>query len=161
TALGRIGRASATAWESIIAGLASNRARVRELTPLALREAYDTALVDALARFAGRSRYPGAVRAAGYRALFALALQPPVWDGLWWRLGPHGYIEDSYEARPRRPKTQAWAGTAAVWEGLSRALDDPDVEVRRVAIESAPVHLDRVVVARLVRLFDEPDVAAD
>jgi putative membrane-bound dehydrogenase-like protein len=161
TALNRIGRADPAAWGHIIAGLASDRPHLREATAFALRETYEPSLIAALVRFAGRSTQPGFARAAGYRALFALARQPPEWDGLWWRLGPHGYIEDSYEARPSLPKTTSWAGTAAVMEALSLALGDPDAQVRRAAIEAAKLNLDRAVVARLVGLFDDPAMSAD
>ena len=161
TALNRVGRADSTAWESIIEGLASDRPRVREGSALAVRETYDPSLIAALSRFAGRMSHPGTVRAAGYRALFALAHQPPEWDGLWWRLGPLGFFEDSYDATPSLPKTREWSATPAVIEALCQALDDSDVRVRRVAIAAATLKLDRAVIERLVRLFDDPVMASD
>jgi putative heme-binding domain-containing protein len=161
TALNRIGRTTAATWEAMIHGLASDRPRVREGTALALRETYDANLIAALAQFAGRSSHPGSVRASAYRVLFSLAWQPPKWDGLWWRLGPWGYFEDSYDATPRLPKTREWAGTNAVFDALQHAIGDPDAAVRHVAIEAAALKLDRVVIAGLIRLFDDPVMAAD
>ncbi len=154
TALNRIGRSEPSAWEDIIEGLASNRPRVREGTAFALRETYETALVQALARFASRTQLPGSVRSAACRNLFALHREPPEWDGLWWRLGPMGYMEDARDARPPRPKTQEWQGTPLVIDALHAALDDPDPAVRSAAIENAKHALDQGTVDRLVRLFD-------
>ena len=161
TALNRIGRADAAAWQDIIEGLASDRSRVKQGTAFALRETYDLPLIAALARFAERSSHAGTVRAAGYRALFALARQPPEWEGLWWRLGPFGYIEDSHDAGSGPPKIREWAGTPGVIEGLCHALDDSDAHVRRIAADAATLKLDRAVIARLVRLFDDPAMEAD
>jgi putative heme-binding domain-containing protein len=161
TALNRIGRAQPTAWAEVVSGLASDREMVREGTMFALRETYDPSLIAALVRFARHLSLPGPVRAGAYRTLLAMGHQPPEWDGLWWRLGPLGYIEDSHDVRPSLPKTRAWEGTAAVIEALYQALDDVDPHVRRTAVAWAAHELDRGTVARLVRLFDDPELAAD
>ena len=68
---------------------------------------------------------------------------PAEWDGLWWRLGPLGYVEDARDATARPPKTRDWAGTAAVIAALHAALDDPDPLVRRAAVENATLALDQ------------------
>ena len=86
---------------------------------------------------------------------------PAEWDGLWWRLGPLGYVEDAREATARPPKTRAWAGTSAVTAALHAALDDPNPLVRRAAIENATLSLGPATVERLVRLFDDPAAAGD
>ena len=161
TALNRIGRADAAAWDGVVEGLASDRPLVRDGTRLALRETYEAPLVSALARFAGRATLPGAVRATAYRALFDLHRMPAEWDGLWWRLGPLGYVEDARDATARPPRTRDWAGTSAVTAALHAALDDPDPLVRRAAVENATLALDRGTVERLVRLFDDPAAADD
>ena len=119
------------------------------------------ALVSALVRFAGRATLPRAVRATAYRALFDLHRMPAEWDGLWWRLGPLGYVEDARDATARPPKTRDWAGTSAVTAALHAALDDPDPLVRRAAVENATLALDRGTVDRLLRLFDDPAAADD
>jgi putative heme-binding domain-containing protein len=161
TALNRIGRVDPSTWDGIVEGLASDRSLVREGTQFALRETYEAPLVGALTRLAGRSALTGQTRAAAYRALFALHRRTPEWDGLWWRLGPLGYLEDARDARPRLPKTREWTGTAAVTEALHAALDDPDPLVRRAAVEDATIELDRGTIDRLVRLFDDPASVED
>jgi putative heme-binding domain-containing protein len=162
TALNQIGRRNPAAWTTVIEGLVSDRVRVREGTALALRETYDPELIAVLARFAGpSSHHRGTVRAPACRVLLDLARKPPQWDGLWWRLGPLGFIEDSYDATPRLPKTREWDGTPAVIEALRRGLDDSDATVRRIAIEGASLKLDQAVIGRLVRMFDDPALAAD
>jgi putative heme-binding domain-containing protein len=161
TALNRIGRAEAAAWEKIVAGLANDRPRVRDGTRLALRETYDVSLVAALARFAGRTMRPGSIRASAYRALFELHRMPAAWDGLWWRLGPLGFLEDTHDANARPPKTRDWVGTMAVTPALQAALDDSDPLVRRVALENVTIARDPGTVDRLLRLFDDPAAVAD
>jgi putative heme-binding domain-containing protein len=161
TAVNRIGRAEAAAWGDIVEGLASDRPRVRDGTFLALRETYEPALVGALARFAGRATRPGDVRATAYRALFERHRMPAEWDGLWWRLGPLGFLEDARDGAARPPKTREWAGTSAVTAALHTALDDSDALVRRAAVENATLALDRGTVDRLLRLFDDPSAAGD
>ena len=137
TALNRIGRAEPAAWDGVVEGLASDRPLVRDGTRLALRETYEAPLVSALVRFAGRATLPAAARATAYRVLFDLHRMPAEWDGLWWRLGPLGYIEDARDAAARPPKTRDWAGTSTVTAALHAALDDPDPLVRRAAVENA------------------------
>src|SRR5262249_31919479 len=134
---------------------------VRDGTRLALRETYEVPLVSALARFAGRAGLPGPVRATAYRALFDLRRMPAEWDGLWWRLGPLGYVEDAREATARPPRTGDWAGRSPATGALHAALDDPDPVVRGVAIEDATLAPDRMTVERLLRLFDDPSAAGD
>ncbi len=112
-------------------------------------------------RFAGRATLPGAARATAYRVLFDLHRMPAEWDGLWWRLGPLGYVEDARDATARPPKTRDWAGTSTVTAALHAALDDPDPLVRRAAVENATLVLDRGTVERLLRLFDDPAAADD
>jgi putative membrane-bound dehydrogenase-like protein len=160
-AINRIGRADARAWGRIVEGLSSDSPRARESTYLSLRETYDPALVAALAEFAARRRLTGPVRETAYRALFELHRMPAVWDGVWWRLGPLGYLEDSHDARARPPKTREWAGTAAIAAALHLALDDPEPQVRRVAVKNATLALDRETLDHLIRLFDDPKAAAD
>jgi putative heme-binding domain-containing protein len=161
TALNRIGRADPAAWEEIIQGLASDRSVVRDGTRLAFRETYEFPLVSTLARFADRRTLPAAVRATAYRALFELHRMPTEWDGLWWRLGPLGYLEDSHDATVHPPRTRDWKGTTTVTAALHHALDDPDPLVRRLAVENAALALDGETVGRLLRLFDDPSAAED
>jgi putative heme-binding domain-containing protein len=161
TALNRIGRIHGNQWDQIVEGLTSGTPRVREGTYLALRETYDTALVAALAQFAARHSVMGPAREMAYRALFELHRMPAVWDGVWWRLGPLGYLEDSHDARARPPKTRDWAGTAAITRALHLALDDSEPLVRRVAVENATLSLDTETVDRLLQLFDDPMASAD
>ena len=161
TALNRIGRAEPAAWSAVVEGLASNRALVRDGTRLALRETYEAPLVSALARFAVNPSLPGSVRAVAYRSLFDLHRMPAEWEGLWWRLGPLGYIEDAREATARPPKTRDWAGTPAVTAALRAGLDDPNPLVRRAAVENATIAMGPATVERLVRLFDDPAAAGD
>ena len=161
TALNRIGRVEPATWDTVVEALASDRSLERDGTRLALRETYEAPLVSALARFAGRATLPGAVRATAYRALFDLHRMPAEWDGLWWRLGPLGYVEDARDAAARPPKTRDWAGTSTVTAALHAALDDPDPLVRRAAVENATLALDRGTVDRLLRLFDDPAAADD
>ena len=101
------------------------------------------------------------MRATAYRAIFDLHRMPAEWDGVWWRLGPLGYVEDTREATARPPKTRDWAGTSAVIAALHSALDDPDPLVRRAAVESATISLDPETVDRLIRLFEDPAAADD
>jgi putative heme-binding domain-containing protein len=161
TALNRIGRADAPAWKDIVDGLASDHPRVRDGTHLAIRETYDVSLVSTLARFAGHPTLPGSVRATAYRALFELHRMPAEWDGLWWRLGPLGFIEDTRDAPARPPKTREWAGTSAVTAALHVALDYPETIVRRAAVQSASMALDQETIDRLLRLFDDPSAVED
>jgi putative heme-binding domain-containing protein len=159
TAQNRIGRADAAAWDDIVEGLASDRPLVSGGTRMAVRETYEVALVSALARFAGRATRHGDMRATAYRALFELQRMPAPWDGLWWRLGPLGFLEDARDATDRPAKTQEWAGTPAVTAALHAALDDADALVRRAAVEYATVALDQGTVDRLLKLFDDPAAA--
>ena len=91
-----------------------------------------------------------------YRTLFSLHRMPTEWDGLWWRLGPLGYVEDSHDATARPPKTRTWPGTAVIAAALQVALDDPDRQVRQLALKNATLAMDRATVDRLIRLFDNP-----
>jgi putative heme-binding domain-containing protein len=161
TAMNRIGRAQGAAWTEIVEGLASDRPLVRDGTRLALRETYELPLVSALARFAARATLPGTVRSAAYLALFELHRMPAEWDGVWWRLGPLGFLEDARDAAARPPKTREWAGTRAVTGALHVALDDSETLVRRAAVESATLALDQGTIDRLLRLFDDPTAAED
>jgi putative heme-binding domain-containing protein len=161
TALARIGHSDPAAWDDIVEGLASDRPMVRDGTRLALREIYEAPLVAALMRFAGRVTLPGAVRATAFRALFDLVRMPAEWDGVWWRLGPLGYVEDAREATARPPRTREWAGTTAVTKALHAALDDPNSLVRRAAVESATIALDQGTVDRLLVLFNKSAAADD
>src|SRR5262249_16155542 len=148
TAVNRIGRAEAGAWGDIVEGLSSVRPRVRAGTLLAIRETYEPALIVALARFAERAALPGDVRATAYRALFGLHRMPPEWDGLWWRLGPLGFLEDARDGAAPPPRTREWAGTSAVTAALHAALGDSDVHVRRAAVANATLAIDRGTVDR-------------
>ena len=134
---------------------------MRAGTRLALRETYEAPLVVALARFAGRATLAGTVRATAYRAMFDLHRMPAEWDGLWWRLGPLGFVEDARDTTARPTRTREWAGTSAVVAALHTALDDPDPLVRRAAVENATLAIDRGTVDRLLRLFDDPRASGD
>ncbi len=159
TALNRIGRADPASWDGVVEGLSSNRPPVRDGTRLVLRETYEAPLVMALAHFSGRADLPSGAREAACRALFDLHRMPAEWDGLWWRLGPLGYVEDARDANARPPKTRDWAGTSTVTAALHTALVDADPLVRRAAVENASLALDRETVEQLVRLFDDPAAA--
>jgi putative heme-binding domain-containing protein len=161
TAMNRIGRAEDAAWKDIVEGLSSDRPRVRDGTRLAIRETYEVSLVSTLVRFAGRPTLPSSVRATAYRALFERHRMPAEWDGLWWRLGPLGFVEDVRDAAARPPKTREWAGTSAVTAALHAALDDPEMLVRRAAVESAALALDQETIDRLLRLFDDASAVED
>ena len=99
------------------------------------------------------------MRGTAYRSLFDLHRMPVEWDGLWWRLGLLGYVEDARDATARPPRMREWAGTSAVAAALHTALDDPDPLVRRAAVENATFALDRGTVDRLLRLFENPQAA--
>ncbi len=96
-----------------------------------------------------------------YRVLFELHRMPAEWDGLWWRLGPLGFVEDARDTVARPAKTREWAGTSAVTDALHTALNDTDPLVRRAAVENATAALDRETVDQLLRLFDDPAAADD
>jgi putative heme-binding domain-containing protein len=81
---------------------------------------------------------------------------PAEWDGLWWRLGPLGFLEDARDGAARPPRTREWAGTSAVTAALHAALGDSDAHVRRAAVGNATLAHDRGTVDRLLRLLDDP-----
>jgi putative heme-binding domain-containing protein len=123
-ALNRIG-----AWTETAKGLESDNARIREGTLFAMRDAYDLAVVTALAQYVGNILNPGESRALALSELADLMRQEPPWDGKWWSIQP--------AATPRPARTIDWEGTPKVQEALRDALSDTTEAVRRVAIENA------------------------
>jgi putative heme-binding domain-containing protein len=144
-ALNRIGRQDPAAWREIAKGLESGSAALREGTEFALRETYDTALLDALVPIARNSHKPEPTREAALRLLAALHHQKPAWKGEWWAYHP-------VNAAPPA-KTVEWPGTARVLQTLRAALDDSSARVRRAALAGLRDANDATASARLRELF--------
>ncbi|MDB6058960.1 MAG: putative rane-bound dehydrogenase, partial [Verrucomicrobiales bacterium] len=128
TALNRIGKANSNSWSSIVAGLQSTNASVRDGTLFAMRETFDVENAKALAAFVASEQWPAESRAQALKTLADLHRQRPAWTGGWWSIQP------AKEAPPA--KTVEWAGTPIVMASLTNALKEPQVLVRRGAIDS-------------------------
>jgi putative heme-binding domain-containing protein len=139
-ALRRIGTSDSTAWPAIVKGLESPSERIREGTQFALRDAFDAALVEALAA----KPSPAAIA-----ALAELHRMPPAWKGNWWGTQP--------VAQPRPAKTVDYAGTPRVLEAVRAALDVPALQL--AAIQALPVVKDVEAGPRLRAIWPTADAA--
>jgi putative membrane-bound dehydrogenase-like protein len=152
TALNQIGRNNPSTWETIAAGLASSRLFVREGTTFAMRETYDTSLVEALSKVARDSTKPSIAREAALKAAAALHHQKPAWKGEWWAYHPVN--------APPPAKTVAWPGTARVLALLRESLDDPNAGVRLASVEGLREAKDVSAAPKLLAIFQsETDIA--
>ncbi len=127
TGLNRIATNVPSAWSAIVRGLESDRPRIREGTPLALRETYDELLLTALVNvFRDTAKSPTARRAA-LELIAALHHQKPAWKGQWWAYHP--------ALQPPPAKTEVWAGSGLVLATLRDGLDERDPGLRRACID--------------------------
>jgi putative heme-binding domain-containing protein len=144
-ALNRIGWTDRGAWPAILKGLESDKPAVRENTTYALRNAYDEALVTALATFVQDKTKSTAARSAALLSLAELHRSVKHWEGKWWGTQPAG--------SPRPPKVVEWAGTPIVLGTIRKALDDTDPALRLAAVEAMQIAPDPASADVLVALF--------
>jgi putative membrane-bound dehydrogenase-like protein len=126
TALNRIGRAEPAAWRAIVGALSHTKPACRDGAGMALRETYDSALVEALAAFTRDRPGPAEARAQALLLLAAVHRRRPAWKGDWWAYHP--------ALAPRPSKTESWEGTRTVLAALRGGIDDPHPSVRLVAV---------------------------
>jgi len=129
TALTRIDKTRSRAWTAIAEGLRSQQPSIREGTEFALRETYDEALLEVLARaIEGRQpiaqRWPTASREAALKLVAALHHKPPQWNGEWWAYHP--------ALAPPPIKNVAWSGTEKVLIVLRRSIQATEPSLRLV-----------------------------
>ncbi len=146
TALNRIGRANRTAWSEIAKGLESYRPAVREGTEFALRETYDTVLLDVLIALAGEPQRDLATRETALRLVSELHHKLPEWNGEWWAYHP------ALGAPPE--KNAVWAGTPKSVASLRALLDDADSRLRLLAVNGLRAAGDAESSAQLRRCFE-------
>jgi putative heme-binding domain-containing protein len=152
TALNRIGRAHDSAWPSVVVGLASTNARVREGAAFALRETFSETLVKALQPLADDSSQSAVTREAALKALASLHHQPPPWRGEWWAYHP--------AKAPPPERNVSWAGTLPILESLRSALAESSPPLRLAAVEGLGAARDTNSAPQLRELFArEPELA--
>lgn len=125
-ALNRIGRAHPVVWPDLVASLANGD--VRSAASHALRETWDTALLEALRNFASDPARPSPARAEAVTLIAQAARKFPEWTGDWWAYHP------ALAAAPK--KTDAWEGTEAALGQLRASLSDAHPEVRLAAVRA-------------------------
>lgn len=125
TALRRIGTAQPDSWSRIVPGLASTNPSVASGTLFALRDQFDSHLVDVLIGIVTNQTQPLPYRTNALLALVPLHHRPPVWDGQWWAYHP-------FRLDPP-PRTNAWAGTTNIALTLSTVLSSEDAPIRLLA----------------------------
>jgi len=147
TALNRIGRANPPAWNAIVRGLENSDQRIVEAAAFALRETYDTTLVDALAALARDAAKPSGSREAAMKLAAALHHERPPWKGEWWAYHPVN--------APPPAKTVEWAGTPKILATLREGLNDPNSRIRLASIEGLREARDINAAPKLRALFLE------
>ncbi len=126
TALNRIGTNAPTAWATIVSGLESNSARVREGTRFAAGQTYDGSLLKALVSLFHDTGKSTSTRQAALDLIVAISRRAPGWKGEWWAYHP--------ALQPPPAKTERWAGTDLVLATLRAGLKEPDPTLRRTCI---------------------------
>ncbi|MEO8350782.1 MAG: HEAT repeat domain-containing protein, partial [Chthoniobacteraceae bacterium] len=134
TALHRIGTKTPSAWQTIVQGLTSNSARIREGTAYAVRETYDEQLLAALVALFKDNAKPSAVRRQALDLIASLHHRIPAWKGQWWAYHP--------ALEPPPPKTETWPGTDTVLVTLRDGLRESDSDLRRACIEGLAIAHD-------------------
>lgn len=123
TALRRIAEQRGEVAGSLVAGLASPSAPVRQGCANALRDFYTEAVVTELALMVSSTNVTAAQ--AALQILGTLARRGPATRAAWWAYHP----ADS----PPPARTQSWAGTEAALAALRTALTNPDATLRERA----------------------------
>ncbi len=140
-ALRRIGQANPSAWPQIVAGLGSDRSKVREGAAFALRDVYDAALAAALEGVVRDAAASAAARESAVELLAVVARREPPWQGQWWSYHPVN--------APPPAKSETWEATPTILAVLRAAIDDPTPEVRLAAVEAAAATRDPAAAAPL------------
>jgi putative membrane-bound dehydrogenase-like protein len=151
TAINHIAKANPSAWEPVVAALASGNTETREGAALAMHETYDEELVKLLAGFASSPGKPADARAAAITAIAPLQKQRKAWeptaaDLKWWGTMP--------ARNPAPPKEVEWAGTKAVKDAIRSALNDGNDVVRHAAVQGLRFAPDAEVTDTLAKLFE-------
>jgi putative heme-binding domain-containing protein len=131
TALNRIGRARPEAWATIVSGLSSHDARIREGSFYALQETRNEKLIEALSDVLNSNASSSATRVSVIALLTGQAFEEPPWDGSWWGVGGNP------SSRPRPRRTRPWTGTAPALSLIRKSLEDRDQMVRNAALSAA------------------------
>jgi putative membrane-bound dehydrogenase-like protein len=146
TALNRIGRADPAAWSQIVRALQSSDLTVRGRATFAMRDAYDTALVNALAGYINDTSNDTNARAAALAALAPLHRKEKPWDGDWWGTQP--------VLAPRPKKEVEWEGTPAVVAAVRAGLKDTAPAVRLAAVKGLQAAPDPAAGDELAAMFE-------
>ncbi|QOV90454.1 HEAT repeat domain-containing protein [Humisphaera borealis] len=147
TALHRIGKANPDAWPAIVAGIEGDSDAVRANVTYALRNTYDSKLVDALVKLAFDKTKPAVARSTALLSAADLHRQPKPWGGNWWATQPVG--------NPRPPKVVDWEGTTTVLNAIRDLAKDADPAVRAAAVKAMVIAPDPGNAELLVNLFGQ------
>jgi putative heme-binding domain-containing protein len=153
TALRRIGAAHPDSWNRIVPGLASSNPSVASGTLFALRDQFDSRLVDVLTAIVTNHAQPLPFRTNALLALAPLHHKPPTWNGQWWAYHPFRL------APPAR--TNAWPGTTNIAHALSTVLSADQAPIRLLAARGFGQLPRELVGSRLLARFpseSDPDV---
>ena len=131
-------RAGPGRWPDVARGLEHGKPSVRAGTLLALREAFEEPVVDALIRACANPQLPAETRAGAVAVLAGLHRKPA----------------------PSGAKTVEWPGTPRVLEALRSAFRDGEPAVRQAAAAGAGEARDPGSAAVLSELFWEEKVLA-
>lgn len=141
------------AWSAAAVGLDSPGPTIRLALLAAMEEQYEPEAVAALAGFASDSDRPAVERARALAYLAQVHHKAKSWDGKWWGTRPtHG--------KPPA-KELDWDGTPIVLKTVRDLLADPQVAVRRAAVQAVRDELDHEALPLLrARFAAETDLDA-
>ena len=112
-------------WKEILSQFSSSDAKMRQSTLFAVRETYDTNLLNATLQFLEATENARS-RKAALQVLVEMHHKYPEWKGEWWAYHP--------ALAPPPRKTVAWEGTAKVIEILTKHLS-AEPELAAIAVE--------------------------
>jgi putative membrane-bound dehydrogenase-like protein len=152
TAINRIARQKPEVWKQIVGQLRFEDQPLRQGMLLAMRETYESKLVQELAKFASDAREPARARTLAMQALFELCYDHPQWKGEWWAYHP--------ALNPKPEKTAEWSETQTILRMLRELLNDPQPEIQRAAIAGAALTKDSQSAPQLRKMLgNRPDIA--
>ncbi len=152
TALNRIAKRNSTdAWNSIVNRLDSTDQFTRETAKFALRETYDSRLVDALISYAHGTKRPASGLQIAYELLGAVAKKPPAWKGEWWAYHP-------FRMQPPA-RIESWEATDRIVTLFRSALKHPEENLRVTSVLALEQSRDTNSVAEIrAQLRDEHSI---
>jgi putative heme-binding domain-containing protein len=149
TAMNRIGRKDAKAWRQMVDDLKVSNEQQRQGIIFALRETYDLALLEELAKFARDQRNQVDSRALAIGLLAGICYAYPQWKGEWWAYHP--------ALAPAPRKTASWGGTAMAITALRAGLDDGTAAIRKATVDALAAVRDSDSCEQLRKMFAAED----